>query len=456
MAQRDSGCATAVESESRERAAIPAPHGGTPVPILDSRTLAICLKNASATLAQLSRESQTGARELAGTVRLLDQISFNLLEDRAIPAQGGDLAGLTQAAIQEAEAIAAAEAVFMAWQSQLAMRESASARAFDARRLEAYLREHPLGGPETCVRSAAQVPGGRTKQTVLIEQTGARALPLRFIIRQDWAAGVTATTVTDEYPLLAALADTAVPSPEPLLHEPSDILASPFIAVEWMRGQSAGDMFSPPLRADLALDFAAHLAALHAIPVEAFAACPLRREHGSAAELRAEIEAVGEELQALAPPSRVVDCALIWLRRNASSSVGSSLLHNDLGFHNFLFEDGRITGILDWELASIGDPAADLGYCRAFVEKMIPWADFLAAYGAAGGPAVSGDAVRFFSLWTMVRVYRLVVRSAAAIADGRIRDHEITVTVGASVPLLLQCIARHLLECLDHAPLERQ
>lgn len=43
--------------------------------------------------------------------------------------------------------------------------------------------------------------------------------------------------------------------------------------------------------------------------------------------------------------------------------VKGSLVHHDLADHNFMYKDGMITGIFDWENAVIGDPMLDLASC---------------------------------------------------------------------------------------------
>ncbi len=55
------------------------------------------------------------------------------------------------------------------------------------------------------------------------------------------------------------------------------------------------------------------------------------------------------------------DFAIGWLEAHAPTSLSRfALVHSDLGPGNFLFEDGRVTGIVDWEVAHYGDPMEDL------------------------------------------------------------------------------------------------
>lgn len=54
--------------------------------------------------------------------------------------------------------------------------------------------------------------------------------------------------------------------------------------------------------------------------------------------------------------------ALDWLRRFAPDSVArTSLVQGDTGPVNFMFQDDRVSAVIDWELGHFGDPLEDLG-----------------------------------------------------------------------------------------------
>lgn len=79
------------------------------------------------------------------------------------------------------------------------------------------------------------------------------------------------------------------------------------------------------------------------------------------------------------------------------------LLHGDFGFHNFLFDHGQLSAVLDWEFAHIGDPAEELGYIRETIGNAIDWNRLIASYEAAGGEPVDAATLRFFRVWAHVR-----------------------------------------------------
>ena len=59
---------------------------------------------------------------------------------------------------------------------------------------------------------------------------------------------------------------------------------------------------------------------------------------------------------------------MAWLDANKPEDVDSCIIHGDWRIDNVVFdlEHGRIAGVLDWELATVGDPLMDLGSALAY------------------------------------------------------------------------------------------
>jgi len=84
--------------------------------------------------------------------------------------------------------------------------------------------------------------------------------------------------------------------------------------------------------------------------------------------------------------------------------VPPTFIHSDYSPGNILWDQGRITAVLDWEEAAFGDPAADVAYCRMYLYLTgnQPGADeFLRLYEAATGRPVANLA--FWQLAAAVR-----------------------------------------------------
>jgi len=122
-------------------------------------------------------------------------------------------------------------------------------------------------------------------------------------------------------------------------------------------------------------------------------------------ELRTRFLAYGGDRPILA-------LALRWLEANIPPPVAPSLVHGDFRLGNLMFEHGRVTGVLDWELAHLGDWHEDLafgcmtvwrfsrpdrpGYGLTTVEELA------AAYEEAGGGQFDPARFRF---WTIYRTF---------------------------------------------------
>jgi aminoglycoside phosphotransferase (APT) family kinase protein len=63
------------------------------------------------------------------------------------------------------------------------------------------------------------------------------------------------------------------------------------------------------------------------------------------------------------------DFVMGWLERHIPEDSGACLIHNDFRFDNLVLDPrdpARIIGVLDWEMATIGDPLMDLGNALAY------------------------------------------------------------------------------------------
>ncbi len=324
-------------------------------------------------------------------------------------------------------------------------------RSFSAERLQSYLVNHLKGGTNIKVTKSQVLAGGRSKQTVLVEQAGAADLPSALVVRQDWSSAVTGTSVVTEFELLKLIAAAGLRAPMPLILETdAAVLGSPFMVMQRMSGKAEGDIFNPPQSEQLALDLATQLAKLHRLPVAPFDELGVPTEAFSREQLVQGLAGFKELNAQIGIGSPTVGVALDWLEQNISHVSGArALVHNDLGFHNFLVHDGRLTAILDWELAHIGNPAADLGYIRNFIEKMTTWERFMDAYRRAGGPSIEPTTLDFYSIWCATRLFSLLMRARAGVSMGIVHDTEITYACAHFIPQQHQVLSKELRRVLS-------
>lgn len=102
------------------------------------------------------------------------------------------------------------------------------------------------------------------------------------------------------------------------------------------------------------------LRCLHVVPVNIYVETGVPQEVIARSELLATLERMLHRVLPLLP-ERLNDQGGELLRRIALRTP-STLIHGDLGPEHVMSEDGRITGIIDWSDARIGDPALDLAW----------------------------------------------------------------------------------------------
>jgi aminoglycoside phosphotransferase (APT) family kinase protein len=97
----------------------------------------------------------------------------------------------------------------------------------------------------------------------------------------------------------------------------------------------------------------------------------------------------------------------------------AALLHGDFTPHNCLFKDGRLSGVLDWECAEFGDPAADLAYLRPHIEARMNWDVFMERYEQVSGKKIADERIRFFANFFHLRTLVCCNIVATRVEQGR-------------------------------------
>lgn len=282
-----------------------------------------------------------------------------------------------------------------------------------------YLDQRYAGGVK--IKNCYQIPGGRSKLTVLLSVEPNKHIPEDMVIRIDGPGSAINTTVLDEFPILDVMFKAGVAAPEPLWVEAdAKHLGAPFLVMRRMPGAAAGDLWGAQKVAPaIGLALAEALASVHKASVRAI---------WPKASLEAR-DAVRDMLDTFEKSWRVGDVthslgmetAYNWLRRNLPCIDGATVaVHGDAHFANLLAENDKLVCLLDWEFTHPGHPADDLAYCRPYVETIMPWADFLAHYRDHGGRAVTEDQLRFFEVWGYLRNITFGANMLRDFADGKV------------------------------------
>jgi aminoglycoside phosphotransferase (APT) family kinase protein len=210
-----------------------------------------------------------------------------------------------------------------------------------------------------------QFPGGHSNLTYLVHH-GGREYVLR---RPPFGAKIkSAHDMGREVAVLSKLAPVYDRAPRVIANEPTgDVLGAPFYLMERRRGVILRKELPPSLAADhasvrriceLLVDA---LVDLHAVD---YAAAGLGDFGKPAGYIERQVSGWTERYT----KSQTDDIPAItevaaWLAANQPADGAPALIHNDFKFDNVIFDAdlSRITGVLDWEMTTIGDPLMDLG-----------------------------------------------------------------------------------------------
>ena len=288
-----------------------------------------------------------------------------------------------------------------------------------AEQLTAYLRRRFPDSPELARRLALDVvPGGRSKETILVSLAGTSELPAEVIVRKDRPVGLLQTRAADEFAILRAVyAHGGVPVARPLFADDAKTCRATVSArarcSSW-RGSRAERRAStsptwplpPEHRRALGTQLATALAHLHAVPLEDLAETSLDVDASvTEATLTAAVERHGRPHRRAHRPAhrrRPSGAPVAARPRRRRRPVGPlCLLQGDVGLHNMLVEGDRVTALVDWEAATVGPPARELAAAWPAATALMDWPEFVAAYRAAGGSPEATDerAVTFYRVF---------------------------------------------------------
>lgn len=323
----------------------------------------------------------------------------------------------------------------------------------DEAKLGAWLRERGLSTiPSMRITKFA---GGQSNPTYRVE-AGARSLVLR---RKPFGPILaSAHAVEREYRLIAALHPTGFPVPRPhTLCEDAEVIGAPFYVMDLVAGRTLWDGALPGMEPDertatyhAIIDT---LARLHSIDPAQVGLGDFGRPGNYFAR---QVERWTKQYRAsqtddLPDVERLIE----WLPRTVPEQQRTSIVHGDFRIDNMIFDADRpeIRAVIDWELATLGDPLADLSYFlmswvtppegRAGVKGLtgpetgIPTMEamaerYCAATGRDGVPALD-----WYFAYNQFRLTGIVQGIKKRMLDGNASSSHAAATV-AQLPMLAQ------------------
>jgi aminoglycoside phosphotransferase (APT) family kinase protein len=232
----------------------------------------------------------------------------------------------------------------------------------DLARLRAYLAPQldGLDGP----LEAVKFKGGQSNPTYRLTGPGAA-----YVLRRKPPGTLIASAhaIDREYRVLAAMRTAGIPAPLPFLYcADESVIGSEFYIAEHVEGRVYWDADLPDAdpagRAALYRDMARILAAIHDLDPEAIGL-------GDLAPRGDYLQRNFARWSRNYAASRLVDIAdMDWLLANVAerlpADAPAAFIHGDFGLYNIIVDTDapRARAVLDWEMATIGDPLVDMAH----------------------------------------------------------------------------------------------
>jgi aminoglycoside phosphotransferase (APT) family kinase protein len=264
--------------------------------------------------------------------------------------------------------------------------------------------------------------GGASRETWAFELDGR---PL--VLRCDPAGAPRAGGMRREADLLRAAARAGVPVPEVIDADDTSIVMT------WMDGETIARRI---LRDDAYATARSRL-------VEQLAVAAARLHRGVAP---ADVEGLPEPgdvlgdlrqlLDGFGEPHPALELGLRRLDQSRPAPTARVVVHGDFRLGNLMVDAQGLVGVLDWELAHVGDAAEDLGWMcvRSWrFGSSLPVAGvghrdaLLTAYAAAGGPMVDVPTLDWWEAYGTLRWAVICAQQAATHLSGGVRSVELAV-----------------------------
>jgi aminoglycoside phosphotransferase (APT) family kinase protein len=217
------------------------------------------------------------------------------------------------------------------------------------------------------------ITGGRSNLTFFVHD----ATGTRYVLRRPPTGHVLATAhdMAREHRIISAVGRTDVPVPRTLaLCTDASVNDAPFYVMSYVEGEvldspDKADLLPLELRTPASHHLIDVLADLHDVDIDAIGLGDLARRDGYIERQLKRWSTQWANSKTRELP--VVDEVGTRLSANVPEQQGVAIAHGDYRFGNSLVDVsvGRVTAVLDWELCTLGDPLADVGYLGVYWVK---------------------------------------------------------------------------------------
>jgi aminoglycoside phosphotransferase (APT) family kinase protein len=318
-----------------------------------------------------------------------------------------------------------------------------------AEALRTWIVEH-VDGVADAPMETELISGGHSNVTI-----GARIGERELVVRRppETAFLPTANDVGREYRFYSALRDTPVPTPNAFAFcEDDSVIGAPFYVMERLHGvvpheAAALHGFTASDATALCERFVEVLAAIHAVDFTAVGLDDVGKPTGY---LERQVRRWTDQWhRAKIDDDPVIDELAAILGKHIPESPAATIVHGDYRLGNVMLDAAtrrNIVGVFDWEMATIGDPLADVGYTLLYwstkdrppIHPSQECGDMAGMFSAdeltQRYAALSGRAVDHVVFYIVLAAFKLTIIGAGNAARARRAGVEMPAASG-SIPL---------------------
>ena len=232
------------------------------------------------------------------------------------------------------------------------------------------------------------IAGGRSNLTFLVTDDNG----IRYVLRRPPLGHVLATAhdMARELRIISAVGQTNVPVPATFgLCTDESVNGAPFYVMNFVDGAvldnaEKAELLDKSLRRSASFNLIDVLCELHDVDIDAVGLGNLAKREGYIERQIKRWSTQWENSKTRELPE--IDEVVRLLSTKVPRQQDVSIAHGDFRFGNVLTDVtiGRIAAVLDWELCTLGDPLADLGYIGVY------WSDGPASALRANDPTPAG------------------------------------------------------------------
>jgi aminoglycoside phosphotransferase (APT) family kinase protein len=310
-------------------------------------------------------------------------------------------------------------------------------------RITAYLQSRLPRAKDVEALGVERIHGGASRETYRLRLSyseGSQRIERRLILRRDPPGSLIETDRAIEFAAYRAFHGTTVPVPEALwLEDDPSHLDYPFFVMEELSGLDASpaNILMPPYAAHhekLAQQKWSILGAIAQAEPEKLGLVGIMAPVEPAVAWQRELDhwtgVIDEDELA---PQPIIRAAIRSLRRNPPPAPRRlHVVHGDYRTGNFLYDkEGNVRGILDWEMAHLGDPLEDLAWS---LNRVWCWArdgrvggltskeHAIRIWEGASGLRADPEALRWWELFSSVKGQAIWISSGREYQNGKNKD----------------------------------